>query len=212
MKYEIMFYGGLVITLITLILAIISFLKLNVAEALCDLVGINFKAKRISKSNKEKRKYSNLSRRIKPDITVRKEKKNNIDNNAIVDNKNIKPRYDYNNLDEESTTLLNEENTTLLDEEGTSILEDSTTLLEDESTTMLDEENTTLLEDESTTMLEDENTTLLDEEFTTLLDGEETTIISDDLEETMLIEDDNGFSDEFIKEVDIVLLNSDEII
>ncbi|WP_291628751.1 hypothetical protein [Clostridium sp.] len=181
MKYEIMFYGGLVITLITLILAIISFLKLNVAEALCDLVGINFKAKRISKSNKEKRKNSNLSRRIKPDITVRKEKKNNIDNNAIVDNKNIKPRYDYNNLDEESTTLLNEE-------------------------------NTTLLEDESTTMLEDENTTLLDEEFTTLLDGEETTIISDDLEETMLIEDDNGFSDEFIKEVDIVLLNSDEII
>lgn len=181
MKYEIMFYGGLVITLITLILAIISFLKLNVAEALCDLVGINFKAKRISKSNKEKRKYSNLSRRIKPDITVRKEKKNNIDNNAIVDNKNIKPRYDYNNLDEESTTLLNEENTTLLDEENT-------------------------------TMLEDENTTLLDEEFTILLDGEETTIISDDLEETMLIEDDNGFSDEFIKEVDIVLLNSDEII
>ena len=176
MKYEIMFYGGLVITIITLILAIISFLKLNVAEALCDLVGINFKAKRISKSNKsnkEKRKYSNLSRRIKPDITVRKEKKNNIDNKAIVDNKNIKPRYDYNNLDEESTTLLNEENTTLLDEENT-------------------------------TMLEDDNTTLLDEE--------ETTIISDDLEETMLIEDDNGFSDEFIKEVDIVLLNSDEII
>ena len=41
---------------------------------------------------------------------------------------------------------------------------------------------------------------------------EETTIISDDLEETMLIEDDNGFSDEFIKEVDIVLVNSDEII
>ena len=34
MKYEIMFYGGLVITIITLILAIISFLKLNVAEAL----------------------------------------------------------------------------------------------------------------------------------------------------------------------------------
>lgn len=189
MKYEIMFYGGLVITLITLILAIISFLKLNVAEALCDLVGINFKAKRISKSNKEKRKYSNLSRRIKPDITVRKEKKNNIDNNAIVDNKNIKPRYDYNNLDEESTTLLNEENTTLLNDE-----------------------NTTLLDGENTTMLEDENTTLLDEEFTILLDGEETTIISDDLEETMLIEDDNGFSDEFIKEVDIVLLNSDEII
>ena len=192
MKYEIMFYGGLVITIITLILAIISFLKLNVAEALCDLVGINFKAKRISKSNKsnkEKRKYSNLSRRIKPDITVRKEKKNNIESKDIEENKNIKPRYDYNNLDEESTTLLN-----------------------DEDTTLLNEENTTLLDEENTTMLEDDNTTLLDEEFTTLLDGEETTIISDDLEETMLIEDDNGFSDEFIKEVDIVLLNSDEII
>lgn len=165
MKYEIMFYGGLVITIITLILAIISFLKLNVAEALCDLVGINFKAKRISKSNKEKRKYSNLSRRIKPDITVRKEKKKNIESKDIEENKNIKPRYDYNNLDEESTTLLN-----------------------------------------------DEDTTLLDEENTTLLDGEETTIISEDAEETMLIEDDNGFSEKFIKEVDIVLVNSDEII
>lgn len=168
MKYEIMFYGGLVITLITLILAIISFLKLNVAEALCDLVGINFKAKRISKSNKsnkEKRKYSNLSRRIKPDITVRKEKKNNIEGKDIEENKNIKPRYDYNNLDEESTTLQN-----------------------------------------------DEDTTLLDEENTTLLDGEETTIISEDAEETMLIEEDNGFSEKFINEVDIVLVNSDEII
>ena len=159
MKYEIMFYGGLVITIITLILAIISFLKLNVAEALCDLVGINFKAKRISKSNKsnkEKRKYSNLSRRIKPDITVRKEKKKNIESKDIEENKNIKPRYDYNNLDED--------------------------------------------------------TTLLDEENTTLLDGEETTIISEDAEETMLIEDDNGFSEKFINEVDIVLVNSDEII
>ena len=206
MKYEIMFYSGLVIAVITLILAIISFIKLNVAEALCDLVGINLKTKKNSKANernKEKRMYSSVSRRIKVDNSVRKESSTKIDSTKVMKvNSNTQSKGNLYNplnaIDNESTTLLdNNENTTLLDEENT---------------IMLDDDNTTLLDDENTTLLDEDNTTLLDEEITTLIDGEETTIISDELEETMLIEDDNGFSDEFIKEIDIVLVNSDAII
>lgn len=165
MKYQIMFYGGLVITIITLILAVISFFKLNAAEALCDLVGINLKSKnklKIKLIKKEKKKEHKINKKNK--------------------------EYDSTN-------------------KGSYKESDSYKHIELEATLDYD---TTILDNEGTTLLEDENTTLLDDECTTLIDSEETTIISDEFDETTLLEDDNGFSDSFINEIDIVLINSNK--
>lgn len=169
MKYQIMFYGGLVITIITLILAVISFFKLNAAEALCDLVGINLKKKKTPKIKISKKEYK-FNKKDKLSKSTNSEAYKGLDNNEQIEPKVIVD-YEKTKLNEESTSLLNDEGTTLLD---------------------------------------DENTTLLDDEGTTLLDSDETTIISDEFDETTLLEDDNGFSDSFIKEIDIVLINSNK--
>lgn len=189
MNYKVIFYVGLTLTIITLIITIIAFFKCNVIEIICDLFGFK---RGMKLSNKPKKKSH------KDTIKVKKVDEVHVINKNDLEDKYPTRHYDIQKVEESTQNLQKgvgayvEEGTMLLEEEETSILEESTTLL-DEETSLLDEE----------TSLLDEETSLLDEE-TTLLEDEETSL----LEEAC----DTGYSDVFVNELDIVIVHTDVII
>lgn len=182
MNYKVIFYVGLTLTIITLIITIIAFFKCNVIEIICDLFGFK---RGMKLSNKPKKKSH------KDTIKVKKVDEVHVINKNDLEDKYPTRHYDIQKVEESTQNLQKgvgayvEEGTMLLEEEETSILEESTTLL-DEETSLLDEETSLL--DEETTLLEDEETSLLEEAC------------------------DTGYSDVFVNELDIVIVHTDVII
>ncbi|MEG0296841.1 MAG: hypothetical protein RR620_08975 [Clostridium sp.] len=146
MGYQIVYYIGIAVIIIALILSVVTFIKFNVVEAFKDIFGTDinttFKKKNISSKNKKAPK----------NIPVEVKEKAEIEEKKIE----VKPAVVEEVIEDDS---LLEEDTGLLEDE-TGLLEDETGLLEDE--TGLLEEETGLLEDE-TGLLEDETGLLMND-------------------------------------------------
>lgn len=204
MKYQIMFYAGIVVTLITFILSIVTFIKLNAAEALGDLIGVNLKSKSKRKKDKNKSKAivkkqkatTEKSKEIEKNIFIKEETKVNIIEKSSI-SKDRASDVETNNMVRSGTIWLGENETNILGNNICNENEEETNLLENtiKGNQELDEDGTTIIDEEDGTML-------LDEDGTILLD--------DDSDETTLIEIDNGFEDRFVSEIDVVLLNTDK--
>lgn len=128
MTYEIMFYGGIIGALITLPIAIVLFVKLQIVQALEDLTGF-----RLTKNNRSRKKSflldtSGTLQSTSSEIQIKRNKAS----------QQVASSVEKDSLNElGSTTLLHDETeeTTVLEDEGTTILTgDETTLLKDEST------------------------------------------------------------------------------
>lgn len=133
--FKIMFYAGLALSIVFLVISIILFVRNNVAKLIGDVTGWNTK-----KAMKELHKKS----------APRKAE------NILTDSEGISVRDEGTTLlmEEESTTLLVEEETTLLSEESTALLNgDETTLLVEEDTTLMTRDEAGIFEvEESVTV------------------------------------------------------------
>lgn len=129
MTYQIMFYGGLAAALLTLIITIYVYVKMNIRRVISDLTGLKWKRpfgkkKSSTQSNEEKTRTTNEIRLKKQDMEgdeVTELMEDEVAATALLDESDV-----------EETTLLSsevdqEDETTLLGESM-----DETTLLTDE--------------------------------------------------------------------------------
>lgn len=129
MTYQIMFYGGLAAALLTLIITIYVYVKMNIRRVISDLTGIKWKSpigkkKSTSQSNEEKTRTTNEIRLKKQDLEgeeITELMEDEVAATALLEESDV-----------EETTLLSsevdkEDETTLLGESM-----DETTLLADE--------------------------------------------------------------------------------
>ena len=194
--FQIMYYAGLALTLIFLVLSIVFFVKNNVAKLIGDVTGWNAR-KAIKVINKKGAEEKSKTQAIKSDVSkvlVRDEGSSEQTQNPME--KKTK-RSTTETVRETENGLGGEPAGSFQVEEDMVVLADSdeevTTLLEtgDEATAVLAEEETTLLEtgEEETTVLAEEETTLLQagEEETTVLAEEETTLLQAGDEETTVL-------------------------
>ncbi|MBD7910205.1 hypothetical protein [Clostridium cibarium] len=150
MNYEVMFYVGMALTIILLIITIVAFFKCNVVEIIYDLLGIK-KGKKSNTTKKDKefaarvqvKKVDEAKIQTKTDFVEKQVTKEYVIESSLEDNEGTQ-------LLEEGKTgpIVNNNETSLLDDE-TSLLEevdDETSLLEEE-TGLLDEGETSLLEE-----------------------------------------------------------------
>lgn len=126
MKYQIMFYSGIVGSVIMLILTIVIFIKGEIAQAISDLTGINFNLNINSKQRQVKRE--NTGRIKAKEIAQSTELINEITDKLTLEKTNL--------LDNGDTDIINTGDTELISEvaEETSLLredEDETTILEE---------------------------------------------------------------------------------
>ena len=192
--YKIMLIVGIIGSVITFISTIILFFKWNVMEIVKDLTGIKIvKKKEVTLSGVTDTSLTKIKTSISRSASTSKVKSGNeeekIKNKGIIKETKSNDRYksiETEILETKETELLYEE-TDLLEEE-TNILEEETGLLEEE-TNILDEE-TGLLEEE---------TNILDEE--TGLFEEDTDLLEEVLKDG-----------EYVKEIDVVVVNYTSII
>ena len=183
MEYQIMFYGGLAGALVTLIISIIVYMKLQISQVFADLTGNRFMKKkkndRISLEAQETKRTTSEIRLRKKEVPVAA----SVEDTALM------------SQELEPTSLLEETNiapTALLAESNPA---DETSLLEE--TSLLSEE-TALLQDD-----DDETTLLVDEDETSiLLEGDgETAILTVPEEES-----------DFEIEVDVMIIHTNKVI
>jgi hypothetical protein len=227
-----MFYGGLAGAVIALVIAVLTYVKLNIAQVITDLTGWNFPG--AGRKARKKTTSTQADTSTKPttkEIHVRK----NVDKEVAAD-EYVEPTEKMASGQLEPTALLSQEtfrNTALLKQEG---LEPTALLSPEglESTTLLTPdglEPKALLKEApvrepvaaavspsrsdshesptETTILSDWNeTTVLtaDHDETTLLG--ETTLLDDFEETTLLTEEEPRFK----KQVDIIVVHSETII
>lgn len=216
-----MFYGGMAGAAITLVIAILAYVKLNIAQVITDLTGWNFPGAG-RKARKTTRTQTDTS--TKPttkEIHVRK----NVEK-EVAAGEYVEPTEKMASSQIEPTALMSQESfkqTALLKQEG---LEPTALLTQDgyEPTALLAETpqreavaagisagqgNTTLLADAPT-----ETTILSDWAETTVLtaDPDETTLLDDINETTLLTEEEPEEEPRFQKQVDIMIVHSNIII
>ena len=199
--YKIMLIVGIIGSVITFISTTILFFKCNVIEIVKDLTGIKIvKKKEVTLSGVTDTSLTKIKTSISRSTSTSKVKSDNeekIKNKGII--KESKTNNRYKSIE---TEILETKETELLETKETELLDGETDLLEEE-TNILDEE-TGLLEEETNIL--DEETGLLEEE-TNILD-EETGLFE---EETDLLEE--ALKDgEYVKEIDVVVVNYTSII
>lgn len=212
-----MFYGGMAGAAITLVIAILAYVKLNIAQVITDLTGRNFPGAG-RKARKTTRTQTDTS--TKPttkEIHVRK----NVEK-EVAAGEYVEPTEKMASSQIEPTVFMSQESfkqTDFLKQEG---LEPTALLTQDghEPTALLAETpqreavaagvstcsgNTTLLADAPT-----ETTILSGWDETTVLtaDPDETTLLDDINETTLLTEEEPRFQ----KQVDIMIVHSNTII
>src|SRR5690606_6084519 len=135
MEYQIMFYGGLAGAVITLIISIIVYMKLQISQVIEDITGGRFKRK------KANGRSSYETAETKSEIKLRKKDDpvaTSVADTALV-SQELEPTSMLQNTDVEPTALLVEEKPV----EETSLLIEETTLLDDDETTLLVEDDET---------------------------------------------------------------------
>jgi hypothetical protein len=223
LAYQIMFYGGMAGAAITLVIAILAYVKLNIAQVITDLTGWNFPGAG-RKARKTTSKQTDTS--TKPttkEIHVRK----NVEK-EVAAGEYVEPTEKMASSQIEPTALLSHESfkqTAFLKQEG---LEPTALLKQDghEPTALLAESpqretvavaasssrnNTTFVSETQT-----ETTILSEWNETTVLtaDPDETSLLSDMNETTLLAETTLLTEEEprFHKQVDIMIVHSQTII
>lgn len=150
MEYQIMFYGGLAGAVITLIISIIVYMKLQISQVIEDITGGRFKRKKANgrssyETAETKRTTSEIKLRKKDDPVA-----TSVADTALV-SQELEPTSMLQNTDVEPTALLVEEKPV----EETSLLIEETTLLDVDETTLLveDDETSILLEGDGETAI-----------------------------------------------------------
>lgn len=212
-----MFYGGMAGAAVTLVIAILVYVKLNVAQVIADLTGWDFpgstrkglKKSRVSKDSSTKpiTKEINVRKNVEKEVAAgeyvdptEKMMSGSVDPTALLNSGGTQPAALKHGEGLEPTVLLSEESF-----ESTALLAGSrlqSIASGGNSTTLLAEAPT------ETTILSDwEETTVLtaDPDETTLLgDMDETTLLDDMDETTLLTEEEPRFQ----KQVDIMIVHS----
>lgn len=198
--YKIMLIIGIIGSIITFISTTILFFKCNVIEIFKDLTGIKIvKKKEVTLSGVTDTSLTKIKTSISRSTSTSKVKSNSeekVKNKDIIRETKINNKYksiENEILATKETELLDGE-TDLLEEE-TGIIGEETNILEEE--TGLLEEETNILEEE--TGLLEEETNILDEE--TGLFEEETNLLEEVLKDG-----------EYVKEIDVVVVNCTSII
>jgi hypothetical protein len=198
LAYQIMFYGGMAGAAITLVIAILAYVKLNIAQVITDLTGWNFPGAG-RKARKTTSKQTDTS--TKPttkEIHVRK----NVEK-EVAAGEYVEPTEKMVSGSVESTGLLHHESF-----EQTALLAAGYEQRAGGTATALlsasGRSDTTLLVDSP------ETTILSDWEETTILsvDPDETTLLDDMDETTLLTKEESRFK----KQVDIMIVHSETII
>lgn len=218
MNYKILFYVGCVITAITLISTIVAFFKCNVIEIVCDLLGIKLQKKvKIKRKGNKKSKAVSTTVKVKRKDEVKVRSKREIEESQSTKSYYVGPRKDKiegteskENIEDTNIISRDEyiEDTGIMEVGDTDIIDDNeTSVMNIEDTCIIDEENG--IEDETALISEDDETSLLGDE-TSLLDEEDETSLLGMGEENSELED--GFHEKFIKEIEIIVTNSDRVI
>lgn len=184
MNYEVMFYVGMALTIILLIITIVAFFKCNVVEIIYDLLGI----KRNKKSNETKKDKEYAAR-----VQVKRVDEAQIQTKTDLVEKQATKEYVIESSIEDTFTI----KTGLHKDEGTELLEDGDT------GSLNNNCETSLLEDDETNLLDGDETSFLDEDETGLLDEGETSLLE---------EYEDGFAKVFTKEIDITVIHTDMVI
>jgi hypothetical protein len=212
-----MFYGGLAGAAIMLVIAILAYVKLNIAQVITDLTGWNFPGAARKARKTTSTQTDTITKPTTKEIHVRK----NVEK-EVAAGEYVEPTEKMASSQIEQTALMSQESfkqTALLKHDG---LEPTALLTQDgyEPTALLAETpqreavaagvsagpgNTTLLADAPT-----ETTILSDWDETTVLtaDPDETTLLDDSNETTLLTEEEQRFQ----KQVDIMIVHSNTII
>lgn len=177
MEYQIMFYGGLAGALITLIISIIVFMKLQISQVLTDITGYGSRKKHRNETGRAKRDNTTETKRTTSEIKLRKK---DVPVAAAV----------------EDTAIMNQ------DIDPTAILEDDRYL---NSTELLVENNSAQYMEETMLLSED------DDETTLLQEEDETTILTEGDGETALLSTTQTTSD-FEIEVDVMIVHTNKTI
>lgn len=218
MNYKILFYVGCVITAITLISTIVAFFKCNVIEIVCDLLGIKLQKKvKIKRKGNKKSKAVSTTVKVKRKDEVKIRSKREIEESQSTKSYYVGPRKDKiegtefkENIEDTNIISRDEyiEDTGIMEVGDTDIIDDNeTSVMNIEDTCIIDEENG--IEDETALISEDDETSLLGDE-TSLLDEEDETSLLGMGEKNSELED--GFHEKFIKEIEIIVTNSDTVI
>ena len=215
MDYQTIFYGGLAGAILSLIISIIVFIKLNISEVIEDLTGFSFHkwAKKQQGRSRSKQEQNNkpITREIQPrrDVEMEVAASGSVDETAL--------------LDAEVLSSVSIDSTELLGTEfSSSINEDSTEQLDAEVPSSVNVDATELLEEKITADV----TELLakaDLDETELLSGDaaETELLSIGVDETVLLNE--GMAEttvltapvadsKFIKERDVVIVHTNATI
>jgi hypothetical protein len=222
LAYQIMFYGGMAGAAVALVIAILVYVKLNIAQVITDLTGRNFPGAGRKARNKSNENASTGTKPITKEINVRK----NVEK-EVAAGEYVEPTEKMVSGSVEPTALLNRkglEQTALLHQDGTV---EQTELLHRESfepTTLLATGNQQRAGGAAAALLSASgrsDTTLLADaptETTILSDWEETTVLSVDPDETTLLDDIDETTlltveePRFRKQVDIMIVHSNTII
>ncbi|MBT2694755.1 hypothetical protein [Bacillus sp. ISL-55] len=210
MAYQIMFYGGLAGAVIALVIAILAYVKINIAQVITDLTGWNFPgAGRKARKKTTSIKAETSTKPTTKEIHVRK----NVEK-EVAAGEYVEPTEKMAGGQLEQTALLSQESfrkTDLLKQEGlepTALLKE-TSVRKPVAAAVSSNQGVSYESPTETTILSDWNeTTVLtaDHDETTLLG--ETTLL-DDFEETTLLSEEEP---RFKKQVDIVMVHSETII
>lgn len=146
-----MFYGGLAGAVITLIISIIVYMKLQISQVIEDITGGRFKRKKANgrssyETAETKRTTSEIKLRKKDDPVA-----TSVADTALLVSQELEPTSMLQNTDVEPTALLVEEKPV----EETSLLIEETTLLDVDETTLLveDDETSIFLEGDGETAI-----------------------------------------------------------
>ena len=227
MQYEIIFYAGLIGTVVTLIITIIAFFKCNVVENVTDLLGGKLKSSKSIADNKKKKKKT--SNKLKSNNKLESNNNTETQNNHKSENISEKEIVTASNNDEKrvnksSTNVLGNKSKMYHKPEDIES-EDSnfkkSVDLENDDLAMLNEEDdgTIMLsneDDDATGILEEDKdaTGILEDEddATGILNDEDdaTGILEDDDLATQLLDDeDDGFNNDFKNEISILITHID---
>jgi len=230
-EFQTMFYGGLGGAILSLIISIIVYIKLNISEVIEDLTGFSFhkwvKKQRGRSRSKQEQNNKPITREIQPRRDVEME----VAGSGSVDATEILDEEVPSSISIDSTELLGVEVSSSVSADSTELLgteipssvnDDSTEQLEAEVPPSVNVDATELLESKVTTLDVADATELLakaesDETELLLGDDAETKLLSIGIDETMLLNE--GMEEttvltapvsdsKFLKERDVVIVHT----
>jgi hypothetical protein len=210
-----MFYGGMAGAAITLVIAILAYVKFNIAQVITDLTGWNFpgagrkarktNSKQTDTSTKPTTKEIHVRKNVEKEVAAgeyveptEKMASSQIEQTALMSQESFKQTDLLKQEGLEPTALLNQE-----EYEPTALLSKTPQREAVAAGVSAGQGNTTLLADAPT-----ETTILSDWDETTVLTVDETTLLDDINETTLLTEEEPRFQ----KQVDIMIVHSNTII